>query len=151
MAERPRRSRKTDSAAEEVKTDHSQQEPDVTVFGERISQRYWDERHHGAGGSVWGVFFIIAGIILIGNALGAIPWEFWNHVWQFWPILLILWGINIILGNNPFSRLVLFILSIIAFGLIAAYGLKAVGSSFANNYPKPVNDFVNWVTSQRKY
>lgn len=120
---------------------------EISIFGEKLSEKDWDKQD--AGSSVWGVFFLLAGLVLLGNALQIIPWEFWNHVWQFWPVLIILLGVHIILGNNILSRVTLFILALVFFGLILIYGLEKIQSPLLEGIPADLKNFINWLESQR--
>jgi hypothetical protein len=129
-------------------TKKANEEPEVSVFGETVSDSH--RHYHDAGSSVWGVFLVLIGLILIGNALDIIPWNFWDHIWQFWPILIVLWGLHVILGNNPVSRFILFVAAVISFGLITIWGLKQVGSSLLNSVPEDVINIVDWLEAQRR-
>lgn len=79
------------------------------------------EKTHG--GVTFGLLAIFAGIILVANNLGIIPWEFWDVVVRFWPVLLILWGIRMIIGHSLISRIFLFIITLFALLCVTAYGI----------------------------
>ena len=46
-----------------------------------------------------GILIVIAGVVLLGQNLGMIPYEVWEYVV---PVLLILWGTGIIVGKSAF-------------------------------------------------
>jgi hypothetical protein len=121
-----------------------EQEPEVTLFGEEISEteNRWQS---DSGEAVWGVFVLSIGGILLANTLGFIPWEFWNHMWQFWPVLLIFLGLHIILGNNILARMILLIVSIFVFGSIIIFGLKQVSSSVLDYIPDEILRLSQWL------
>jgi hypothetical protein len=135
------------SVNEKSKT-NKETEAEVSIFGEKFSEKDWGQSD--AGSSVWGVFFLLVGLFLLGNVLQIISWEFWNYVWQFWPVLVVFLGIHIILGNNVFSRVLLFILAVVVFGLIAVYSLKQINSPLLENVPTDLVNFVNWLEDQRR-
>lgn len=124
----------------------TQQEPEVSVFGKRINDREWNSwsSHYDAGGVLWGVLFLLSGIMLLLNSLGIVPWIFWQHIWQFWPTLLILLGLHVILGNNPVSRILLFLISLAVFGLIVLWGLRAIDSPLQTYIPSDVERILVW-------
>ncbi|OPZ64297.1 MAG: hypothetical protein BWY85_01227 [Firmicutes bacterium ADurb.Bin506] len=46
------------------------------------------------------VLLILAGILLLMNTTGMLPWAIWGELVRFWPVLIILWGIGIIFGQS---------------------------------------------------
>jgi len=86
------------------------------------------EWHHYNGGSVWGVLLILAGLTLILNYSGILPWSFWNALWQFWPVILILAGVQILLGNTPGSGFLLFIAAVAILGSVFIKALIEIQS-----------------------
>jgi len=42
---------------------------------------------------------IAAGVLLLLNTLGVLPWDAWSEIWRFWPILVILFGLTILWKN----------------------------------------------------
>ena len=91
------------------------------------------DRHSGSGLS--GAFFIFLGGMLLLNGFGLVPWSFWHAVAQFWPALLILLGVQMLLGRNVISRLVMFLLTIIMLGWVVVWGLVRVQSPFLAHLP----------------
>ncbi len=143
----------------EEKNQDKNQEPNVHVFGEEVYSgknrkgccgNYKDRHnHHGhdygcchRGDPGVGVAILFAGIILLFNTLGTIPWEIWNYIWIFWPALLILAGIKILLGHAPGAGALIFLASLAVYGFIIIYGLIHVQSSLLGNLPSGIVNFV---------
>jgi len=59
----------------------------------------------GKTGMIWGILFIIAGLIFLLNNYGWLPWSMWNfwHIsWRFfWPFVLIFIGLVLLLTRSP--------------------------------------------------
>ena len=91
--------------------------------------------HHDTGAPIFGVMFLLGGIMLFLNVIGQVPWSVWHVIWQFWPVILIFIGIQILSG------LILFLLALFVFGIIAIYSLQAVGAPIAANWALP-----EWIT-----
>jgi hypothetical protein len=116
------------------------EEPKVEILGRTIGEKgSWrerrDERHywhryyyHRGGGIIWGLLFLLGGLILLGNNTGLIPWTFWQYVQGFWPVLVILIGLRIIVGHGYLARLIMFVVTLFLFGFIIIYALDMVGS-----------------------
>ena len=45
------------------------------------------------------IVLIGAGIVLLLNTLGILPWESWSKIGRFWPVLLVLFGLSILVRN----------------------------------------------------
>lgn len=135
------------------------EKPKVILLGSEVgrpaapaAEKKWDwdwERDHKDNGIVGGAILLVAGGILLLNTLGIIPWSFWHTVWQFWPVLLILIGLEIILGRNFLSRLVMLIVALVALGFIAAFGLREIGSPYVSKIPPDLMRAVEWVEQFR--
>ncbi|MFA6393700.1 MAG: DUF5668 domain-containing protein [Patescibacteria group bacterium] len=138
----------------EEKNEAKKSEPNVHVFGEEV---YSGKNRKGCCGSHQnhdyngccrrgdpgvGVAILFAGIILLLNTLGVIPWEIWNYIWVFWPALLILAGIKILLGHAPGAGALLFLASLAVYGFIIIYGLIHVQSSLLGGLPAGLINFV---------
>jgi hypothetical protein len=54
------------------------------------------ERH----GLVWPVILIGAGVVLLLNNLGILPWGIWQTLFGLWPVLLIAAGLDLLLGRH---------------------------------------------------
>ncbi|MFH1087582.1 MAG: DUF5668 domain-containing protein [Chloroflexota bacterium] len=49
-----------------------------------------------------GIIVLFAGVVLLLQNLGFLPWGFWMSLWRFWPVLIIIMGLNILLQRfNP--------------------------------------------------
>jgi hypothetical protein len=44
------------------------------------------------------LILITAGILLLLNQAGRLPWTIWGTLWRFWPVIIILIGIEILVG-----------------------------------------------------
>ena len=69
----------------------SRSEPHVEIFGDSMRYRH---HHHDSGSPVSGVMFLFAGIMLLFNSMGTVPWVVWHTIWQFWPVLFIFMGLQ---------------------------------------------------------
>ncbi len=102
--------------------------PHVEIFGNTIDghccdrDQTWHHWHRHDGGPIFGVMFLLGGILLFLNVIGTVPWSIWHVIWQFWPVIFIFIGIQILSG------LILFLLTLFVFGIIILYSLQAVGS-----------------------
>lgn len=123
-------------------------EPSVRVFGEEVAggERCRHHKkccHHHHQNVVGGLLFLSAGIMLLLNTLGAVPWEFWRTLVPFWPVLLILCGLQIVLGHSFLARIIMMVITIVTFISITAYGLQQVGSPAAQyvhpTFPEIIN------------
>lgn len=54
------------------------------------------ERH----GLVWPVILIGAGVVLLLNNVGVLPWGIWQTLLSLWPVLLIAAGLDLLLGRH---------------------------------------------------
>jgi hypothetical protein len=76
------------------------------------------------GESIWAIFLITVGLLLLLNNLGILSWGIWQNLWRFWPVILILSGIELVLGKNWFSKLVVTCLGLLTAALILALSLS---------------------------
>ena len=119
-------------------------------------QRFRHERHlhyHAhchSGGVVWGLLLVMAGALFLLNNLGIISWEIWNFIVGFWPIFLVFAGINLILGQNVFSRIIVGLVALASFILILGYGLYAVNSPLINSLPPQLVDIIMFIGNLKK-
>ncbi len=44
------------------------------------------------------LILITAGVLLLLNQAGRLPWTIWGTLWRFWPVIIILVGIEILVG-----------------------------------------------------
>lgn len=44
------------------------------------------------------LLLIAAGVLLLLNQMGKLPWGIWGTLWRFWPVILILIGLEILIG-----------------------------------------------------
>ena len=103
----------------------SENKPHVEIFGNTMDYGScggrWGHRHD-SGGPIFGVMFLLAGIMLFLNVIGQVPWSVWHVIWQFWPVILIFIGVQILSG------VILFLLALFVFGVIFLFSLQSVGS-----------------------
>jgi len=45
---------------------------------------------------------ICAGVVLLLNTLGILPWRSWSEIGRFWPVLVIAAGLSILVRNFRF-------------------------------------------------
>lgn len=120
--------------------------PHVEVFGGEFNRKS-DRKsccHRRGNGVTGGLLILAAGIILLLNNLGTIPWTFWDYVAPFWPVLLILLGLKIVLGYNIISRVVLVIISVFIIWAVIVYGLAQSGVLLPANIHPNISDFNNF-------
>jgi len=55
-----------------------------------------------AAGFVIPLVLVAAGVLLLLNTLGVLPWESWSEVGRFWPVLVIAVGLSILWRNLRF-------------------------------------------------
>lgn len=75
------------------------------------------------------ILLIAAGVVLLLNQTGRLPWAVWGTLWRFWPVILILIGLEVIVGLSR-SRL-LYVLSVFfavaILGTLVLYAVYAGG------------------------
>lgn len=118
----------------------------TTIFGNDYEER----KRYDAGDIVWGLLLILLGSLFLLNNLGIVPWTIWNYIVGFWPVFLIFAGINVILGHNIFSRIIIGIISLAAFGIILGYGLYQVNSPLINGLPTQIVDIIRFIGDIKK-
>ncbi|MDO8750846.1 MAG: toast rack family protein [Dehalococcoidia bacterium] len=60
-------------------------------------------RGKGGGGKnlpLAGIVLLIAGVILLLQTTGVLPWDMWLGLWRFWPLLVIALGVHILFGRK---------------------------------------------------
>ncbi len=122
---------------QEENQDH---EPHVEIFGDTFDHERHHHYHHDSGRPISGVIFLFAGIMLLLNTAGAVPWTVWHMIWQFWPVIFVFIGFQILLGSSVLSEVVLFFLAVFVFGIIFLFSLQTVGSSIGSTivWPKEI-------------
>ncbi len=91
------------------------QEPSLTNQGsDSTPEQTPPPRRHGGGGIVFPLILIFAGVVLLLNTTGALPWSVWGRLWVLWPVFLILTGLDILLARAPFPLRVLLGLAVAA-------------------------------------
>lgn len=118
----------------------------MIIGGEDFS--CWSNRD--SGGKLWGVLLVFVGAMLLLNSLGLVSWEIWQAIWQYWPVVLVLAGLRAILGNNLGANWLLFLVTIIVFGLVFLLGLKTVESPLLTYVSPRILDIVNTLNELKK-
>lgn len=94
---------------------------------------------HRGEGVVGAVFLVIAGILLMLNNFGVLPWTIWPTLLQFWPIFLILGGVQLILGRSWVARIIMILIAIIVINLAVAVSIAKQRDDFSEwmdqNFP----------------
>ena len=81
------------------------------------------ERSRHRGQTVFPVFLIAVGTVLLLQALGVLSWGLWVTLWRFWPVLLILLGLSIVLRRAPAWIMSAIVLLALAGMVGAAYAI----------------------------
>jgi len=94
------------------------------------------ERHYRPS-LVGPLILIAAGILLLLNQTGRLPWNVWGTLWRFWPVILILVGLEVLLGVSRSMAwyIVGLVLAVVVLGGIIGY---AIYRSNQPSAPRPV-------------
>ncbi len=77
------------------------------------------------GGSViLPLLLIFAGVVLLLNTTGILPWSAWERIWPLWPVVLILIGLDMMVGRR--SAALRLLLGLVILALLAGGGLYLV-------------------------
>jgi hypothetical protein len=64
-----------------------------------------------------------AGVLLLLNNLGSVPWSIWHDLWPYWPVLLVLLGLEALLtGRVAWGTLVMLIVLLPILGMVVSAG-----------------------------
>jgi hypothetical protein len=126
------------------RTEQNSSEPHVTLFGESLSDEREGSREDvrntrkvdSEGHVLFGLLIIFGGLILLGNTLGAISWDFWHAIAPFWPVLLVLAGISTLLGPGFGSNLLMFVIALFVLSVITTAGLERIDSPLVAHLPQ---------------
>ncbi len=80
-------------------------------------------RRHGGSGIAFPLILIFAGVMLLLNTTGALPWSSWGRLWVLWPVFLILIGLDILLAHTAFLLRLLLGLVVVAILIGAGFYL----------------------------
>jgi len=82
------------------------------------------------------LILITAGVLLLLNQMGRLPWSMWGTLWRFWPVILILIGLEVLVGVSR-SRLLYVVGVLIAIVVIGSVIVYAVYRSSQVSGPWP--------------
>lgn len=77
---------------------------------------------------------ILAGILLLMNTTGLLPWEIWGELTRFWPVLIILWGIGVIFGQSRAMGWALGTAALIGVVALVVWTIGSAGSGQFGEY-----------------
>ncbi len=112
----------------------------------KYDAEYYRYCHHHRHSYTSGLFILLAGIFLLLNSFGVVPWQIWDFIWPFWPVALILLGLRIIFGRIPGAEIMMFLITLSALCVVIAYGLVHVNSPLVAHMPHQLVDFVKSFT-----
>lgn len=97
-------------------------------------------RHMGSS-LVGPVILILAGLVLLLNNIGVLPWAIWGDLWRLWPLGLIVVGLDLIIGRRrPGLSLALMLLIVVVGGgliLYAGYATRGDVIAYKLNIASP--------------
>lgn len=95
---------------------------------------------HSSCNWITALILVLAGVVLLLNNFGLVPWTFWNGLWKFWPVVIILWGLELMTGKNFLGKAFVIVTSILIILFVFAYSLARVNPRFdrwlQNTFPK---------------
>ena len=95
------------------------------------------------GVSIWGIFLLFLGIVLLLQTLNILPWGLWGTLWRFWPVLIIVIGLGILLRRYNAWLVSLLVLAILGACLGVAiwqYGPSLSSGIVTRDYSEPLDD-----------
>jgi hypothetical protein len=129
-------------------TGSNNSDPEVAVFGESVNKSRRAHRRHGTGGNpVLGMLAIAAGIMLLLNNAGTVPWQFWQSIASLWPLAIVLFGISIMVGEGIAGRVIMPIVAFAAIAFAVIFGLRQVGMPLEGRVPSDVLRVVDYSIS----
>jgi len=125
-------------------------EPHVTIMGEEMGDKTEAQPRSCAGrrcrcgrygrcrcgGGVFGLAFIAAGVILLLNYAGIVPWIVWKLIAQFWPAIFIMIGLKVLLGRGTVGRAIACLLNLAIIAFIVWAALASVKSPMALEFAR---------------
>lgn len=113
---------------------------DVFVMNEEVRSHHHEQNEN----TTWGVLFIFAGIILLLNTFGIIPWEIWETLLHFWPVLIIIAGVQMILGGSRIARILSRLITLALIGWVVLIALNQVTPEFIQKLPHVFKQPIKW-------
>lgn len=118
------------------------EEPHVKIFNKEIGSNEKDVKksnkdnhcnHTHKGSGIFGLVILFIGVLLLLNNFGVVSREIWYYLFPFWPVILILIGLRIIFGFSRIIGFVLFIVAFALFSLIVLHALILSGNPYLGN------------------
>lgn len=119
------------------------QQPEVPRYAPVPQAPAEQPRHHGMGSAVAGpIYLIVAGVILLMNSVGILPWSIWGALSRLWPLILIAIGLDLIIGRRrPALSVILTLLVVLAgAGAILYTGFSTRGELVSTEVNLPLGD-----------
>ncbi len=71
------------------------------------------------------LLLIAAGVLLLLNQMGKLPWSIWGTLWRFWPVILILIGLEILIGlsRSTVTYIIGLLVALAILGGVIAYAV----------------------------
>jgi hypothetical protein len=120
-------------------TQKKSKDPEVTVFGELLSE---EKKQKQENDPVFGFLLVFAGVILLLNSLEIVPWTIWAAMLKFWPILVILVGLKILLGKSILAQAIINIINFVVFASLLLFLLLEFAPQLIAWLPA---DFINYL------
>ncbi len=120
-------------------TQTKNKEPEVTVFGEVLSD---NQVRREQSDPITGFLLLFAGVVLLLNSLGVLPWTIWSEMLKFWPILVILLGLKILLGSSVLAHTLINIIYFAVFAYLLLFLLLKFAPDLLIWLP---TDFINYL------
>ena len=88
----------------------------------------WREKSD-IGGALGPNCLIFAGIVLLLNTLGLVPWSVWSQLFKFWPIFVVFAGIQLAIVLFHSSKLVTLVMGGVSFIIFLFVTITAIGAT----------------------
>jgi hypothetical protein len=95
--------------------------------------------HHSNGAPIWGIFFLLLGIVLLLQTLNVLPWGLWGTLWRFWPAIIIVIGLALILRHTSIWLVSLLTLVILGGSIGIAVWQYNTSGAFSNSTTETVS------------
>jgi hypothetical protein len=93
------------------------------VPGVKVQAPAKKSHHKDDSDITWALMLIIAGVLLLLNNTGILPWAIWGVLWRFWPVLFILWGLQLIAGRSLIGKIFMFTVTLLTLCGVAGFAV----------------------------